>query len=72
MTRENLEADSFKINLRQMLNELGLTQAEFADIVGITHAAASQLINGQRNPSIETVLKIMNKIPVKFERLFRK
>lgn len=69
--KPNLKAENFGINLRQLMNELDMTQAELADLVGITQAAVSQILNGERVPSVETVLKILNKIPVKFERLFR-
>lgn len=67
----NLKSENFHINLRQLLNELGLSQTEFAEHIGITQAAVSQLLNGERIPSVETLLKILNKVPVKFERLFR-
>lgn len=66
-----LKSESFHINFRQLVHELGLDQKEVADILGITPAAVSQLLNAQRLPNVETLLKIINNFHVKFERLFR-
>lgn len=62
---------NFSKNLKEVIEFLDLTQAEFAQKVGMTQAAVSQLINGERLPSIESVIKILEVVPVKFERLFR-
>ena len=66
-----LTAEAFSVNLRQLLRDLDMNQTEFAELIGITQAGASQILNGERTPSVETILKILNNIPVKFERLFR-
>ena len=66
-----LKSENFHINLRQLLNELGLSQVEFAERIGCTQAAVSQLLNAERLPSMETLLKIINTFHIKFERLFR-
>ena len=66
-----LKSENFHINLRQLLNELGLSQVEFAEKIGCTQATVSQLLNAERLPSMETLLKIINTFHIKFERLFR-
>lgn len=67
----NLKVDYFAINFRQLVHELGLTQKEVSEKLGITPAATCQLLNGDRLPSAETTVKIINTFHVKFERLFR-
>ena len=66
-----MKTENFGKNMKQILNELELNQTEFAQLIGITQAGVSQILSGERTPSIETVIKILEKIPVKFERLFR-
>ncbi len=60
---------NFSKNLKEILNTLGITQVEFAEKVGITPAAVSQLCSGIRDPSLHTIVRILKVIPVKFERL---
>ena len=51
------------------MSTLGMDQTELAKMTGLTQAAVSQLLNGVRDPSIHTLVKIMKVIPVKFENL---
>ena len=67
----HLKVENFGMNMKQLMHELGMNQTELADLIGLTQAGVSQILNGERTPSVETILKILNKIPVKFERLFR-
>ena len=60
---------SFGKNMRTIMSTLGMDQTELAKMTGLTQAAVSQLLNGVRDPSIHTLVKIMKVIPVKFENL---
>ncbi len=48
-----------------------MTQREFSEKVGITQAALSQILAGTRIPSLETTIKIMKAMKIKFEELFK-
>lgn len=52
----------FQIRIRNLIGAMGISQERFADLVGITPAAASQLISGKREPSFNTLDKIHMKI----------
>ena len=64
MTKTN-----FGQNLAHFLKVLGITQATFAEKSGLTQAAVSQIINGRREPSLDSILKILTVLPIKFEQL---
>lgn len=66
-----MKSENFGKNLKELLVFLEINQSEFAEMTGMTQAAVSQLINGERLPSLESILKILDNIPVKFERLFK-
>ncbi|MNJ94837.1 DNA-binding transcriptional repressor PuuR [compost metagenome] len=59
----------FGENLRQVLNSLDMSQAELAEKTGLTSGAVNLIINGERDPGLKSIMKILNVIPVKFERL---
>ena len=61
----------FGINLHSILKTLEITQVDFAERAQMTPAAVSQIINGEREPSLQTVCKILGALPVTFERLLR-
>lgn len=61
----------FGQNLKHILDELDFSQDELAKRAHLTPAAISQIINGQREPSLNTICKILGVIPVSFERLVR-
>lgn len=58
-------------NLSRLLKAIGMSQAELAERCGITQACVSQIVNGSRVPSLNTICKIMCVIPVKFEELLK-
>lgn len=60
---------SFGKELRRILKSLEMTQVELSRKTGITPAAVSMIIDGKRDPSLSTIVKILKAIPVKFERL---
>lgn len=59
----------FGSNLSNILKFLEMTQVELALQSGLTQAAISQIISGEREPSLGSIIKILRVIPVKFERL---
>lgn len=61
----------FSKNLREVIEALGMNQTTLAEKTGLTGAAISQILSGQREPCLSTVVKIMEVIPVKFERLMK-
>jgi predicted transcriptional regulator len=62
---------TFGKNLSEILNELGIKGCELSSMCNLTPACISQIINGKREPTLSTVVKIMKVIPVKFERLLK-
>lgn len=67
--REMKDHYGFGKNLRRIMDALGMNQSELARRTGLTQAAVSQLLDGIRDPSIHTIVKILRAIPVKFETL---
>jgi transcriptional regulator with XRE-family HTH domain len=61
----------FSKNLRHILSVLGMSKAEFARRTGLTPAAVTQLCNGDREPSLQTIVRILKVLPVKFEMLVK-
>jgi len=66
-----MKAKNFGRNLKRVLDTLGMNQVELANKTGLTTAAVSQIINHKRDPSLSTVIKILQAVPVKFEALCR-
>jgi transcriptional regulator with XRE-family HTH domain len=60
---------NFGRNLGLFLDFFDLSQAEFAKRTGLTQAAVSQIVNGKREPGLETICRVLKVIPVTFERL---
>ena len=60
---------NFSKNLKTVMANLGLSQIDLVKLTGLTPAAVSQILSGKRDPSLSSVVKILNVIPVKFERL---
>lgn len=59
----------FGERLKAILEALDMSQTDLANRSGLTQAAISQILNGEREPTLGTICKILNAIPVKFERL---
>lgn len=62
---------NFGKNLEQLMIANGLSQVDLANRAGLTPAAVSQLLSGQRNPALSTIMKILSDFPVTFERLIK-
>ncbi len=59
----------FGPKLKELLKLMDIDQSEVSELTGLTQAAISQILNGKREPTLGTICKILNRIPVKFERL---
>lgn len=66
-----LKCETFGKNLKDIINNLGISQADLSRMCDITPAAISQILNNEREPSLKTICKILEVIPVKFERLVK-
>jgi len=55
--------------LPKILKALGMSQNELAKRSGLTPAAISQIVNGERDPALSSIVAILNVLPVTFERL---
>lgn len=60
---------SFGKKLNKILKVISMDQTELSRRAGLTQAAVSQIINGLRDSSLQTIVKILKVIPVKFESL---
>ena len=72
MNRDNIDAKYFGENLGKFKKSLGLTSKELAQRSGLTEAAISQIINGQRDPSLKSIVSILKFIPASFEIMVSK
>ena len=50
--------DIFADNLREVMKEVGITQAELADEAGINRSTISRYLNKQRLPDLPSLLNI--------------
>lgn len=64
-------AARFGKNLQGILEFSDITQGDFAKRCGLTPAAISQIINGDREPQLSTVIKILDALGVTFERMLK-
>ena len=69
--KEELAQEVFGRNLGLIMQQLGMSQSNLADKSNLTPAAISQIINGQREPSLGSIVKILKVIPISFERLIK-
>lgn len=66
-----MNPEYFGANLRKILRALDMPQAELAERSGLTPAAISQILDGKREPTLQTICKILGVIPTSFEKLVR-
>ena len=50
--------DIFADNLREIMEEVGITQAELADESGLTRATINRYLNKQRMPDLRSLINI--------------
>jgi transcriptional regulator with XRE-family HTH domain len=53
------EDQKWNDRLRERLSELGMTQKEFAEVIGISPSRLTHYVNGIREPSVELLAKII-------------
>lgn len=56
------------LRIKQLLKEKGMTAAELANKLGVTHGAMSLMING--NPTVSSLQKIAEALDVPITELF--
>ena len=61
----------FGVRLKKTIKGLGLTQIELSQKTGLTPAAISQILIGKRDPSLSSIVAILEAVPVKFEILIK-
>ncbi|MDD2522592.1 MAG: helix-turn-helix transcriptional regulator [Anaerolineaceae bacterium] len=59
-----------KNNLKQIRNQKGLSQADLAELVGVSRNTISSIETGQYNPNAKLALILSIALGVKFEELF--
>lgn len=52
-----------KTRIQKIIDELGLTKAKFAEIIGVSAGAITQWTNGRQNVNDENLEKILAKFP---------
>jgi hypothetical protein len=62
-------AKRFGRNLTTVLKTIDMSPAELSRRTKLTPAAISQILAGNREPLLSTMIKIMDVIPISFERL---
>lgn len=60
--------ERFGKNIKEWIND-NWTQADLADLAGITPAALSQIINGKRIPRLDTACKIAEALGIPLDEL---
>ena len=59
-----------KNNLKECRNEIGLSQQQLADLVGVSRNTISSIETGQFNPTAKLALILCRALDKKFEELF--
>jgi len=63
------EIPNFAQRLSALLNDQGITQLELAERIGVTRAAMSRYVSGDREPRLVTVARIAQELGVPIEQL---
>ena len=59
-----------KNNLKEIRTEQGISQAQLANMVGVSRNTISSIETGQFNPTAKLALVLCNALDRKFEELF--
>ncbi|MDR1557016.1 MAG: helix-turn-helix domain-containing protein [Tannerellaceae bacterium] len=52
-----------KDRILQIMHREGLTPARFAEVINVQRSAVSHIMTGRNNPSLDVVMKILDKYP---------
>ena len=69
--KSKLSTVRFGKNLKDILDCLEITQDDLAKRGQLTPACISQIVNGQRDPTLITVVKILNVLGCTLERMLK-
>lgn len=61
--------NTFGRNLKEIREFLGMSQATLAQRSGLTAAALSMIENGEREPMLTSVIRLLRALGVTFDRL---
>ena len=64
-------AANFGKNLKELREQMGLSQSELAAYLGILPPKLSQWENDLRKPDLNSLCHILNSLPIKIERLLK-
>lgn len=53
-----MSKELFSVRLKDLISALGISQARFAELCGLTPAGLSQILSGKRDPQLSTLNKI--------------
>ena len=57
-------------NIKELRANLGITQAQLAELVGVARVSILSIENGRFIPTVETALRISNALGVPTEKIF--
>jgi transcriptional regulator with XRE-family HTH domain len=60
------------VNVERRRLELNLTQAQLAEMAGVTQGAISMIERGERTPSLDVIMKIAVALGCTIDELIRK
>lgn len=61
--------NNFALKIKELRNDLNLTQTDFSERLGVTQAALSAYEKGTRNPTFETIMSISKEFNVSLDWL---
>lgn len=64
-------ADAFRRNVRDRMEELGLSQADLAEKLSVTPSFVSQILSGHRNPGLSSLEDFAKALGMKAYELIR-
>jgi transcriptional regulator with XRE-family HTH domain len=66
-----MKPQHFGKNLKEVMKFLGINQYQLSVKTGLTPAAISHFVTGARSPNLANLCKILEAVPVPFERLVK-
>lgn len=66
-----MKVENFSINLKRVRLGRGMTQKQFAEMVGISQQSYQKYESGYLSPTLRTVRKFMKALGISIEELFR-